>query len=279
MGSIPHSRDSQVDAWNGGLHDGWIEAKRSHNRQYAPIPITMGHYTREDLPFYYALADAFTVCDQSYCAVMTSTTPNRSYFWTGTIRDQQNANSMVYMRNDELERGGLTWKTYPERLHEAGISWKFYQNELTHSTELNKEESAWLGNFGCNPLEDFSAYNVEAYSGSPGYIKRKLSLLRRRLQQTEQKASGETDTDSSAHLHVQISETRNQIQRLEAMLSQSGATRYKQLSDKERALHDAAFTTNAGDKHAHRLEKLIFQNGDKKDSMQVPKGRRAVSVP
>ena len=49
-------------------------------RDYAHLPLTMGHYTREDLPFYYALADAFTVCDQSYCSAMTSTTPNRSVF-------------------------------------------------------------------------------------------------------------------------------------------------------------------------------------------------------
>ncbi len=32
---------------------------------------------------------------------------------------------MVYMRNEEIERGGMTWKTFPERLQEAGISWKF----------------------------------------------------------------------------------------------------------------------------------------------------------
>src|SRR5579871_1893791 len=56
MGSLPHSRQSQVDAWNEGLHDGWIEAKRSGEKQYAELPLTMGHYTREDLPFYYALA-------------------------------------------------------------------------------------------------------------------------------------------------------------------------------------------------------------------------------
>ncbi len=63
MGSIPHSRQSQVDAWSEGCHDGWIEAKRSGNHDYASVSMTMGHYTREDLPFYYALADAFTVCD------------------------------------------------------------------------------------------------------------------------------------------------------------------------------------------------------------------------
>jgi len=60
-GSVPHTRDSQVDAWNGGNHNNWIDAKRSDDPQYAAIPLTMGHYTREDIPFYYALADAFTV--------------------------------------------------------------------------------------------------------------------------------------------------------------------------------------------------------------------------
>lgn len=166
MGSIPHSRHSQVDAWNEGHHDGWIEAKRSHIAQYAHLPLTMGYYTREDLPFYYALADAFTVCDQNYCSVMTSTTPNRSCFWTGTVRDRQNVDSKAFVRNEDIERGGMTWKTFPERLQEAGISWKFYQNELTHARSLSKEEEAWLSNFGCNVLENFSAYNVDAHEAA-----------------------------------------------------------------------------------------------------------------
>src|SRR6201996_3372063 len=102
MGSIPHVRHSQVDAWNFGHHNAWIDAKRSGNPDYTNVPITMGHYTREDLPFYYALADAFTVCDQHYCGVMSSTTPNRSIFWTGTVRDEQHAKSNVYMRNQEF---------------------------------------------------------------------------------------------------------------------------------------------------------------------------------
>ena len=75
MGSLPHSRASQVDAYNGGKHDQWLNAKRSGNKQYADMPLTMGHFTREDLPFNYAMADAFTVCDQNFCSAMTSTTP------------------------------------------------------------------------------------------------------------------------------------------------------------------------------------------------------------
>jgi phospholipase C len=161
MGSIPHTRESQVDAWNRGHHNGWIDAKRSHHAQYAHVPLTMGHYTREDLPFHYALADAFTVCDQHYCGAMTSTTPNRSIFMTGTVRDRQSLDSMVFMRNPELSKGGMVWKTFPERLQDAGIDWKFYQNELTHGTSLSPEEHQWLSNFGCNVLEMFGAYHSE----------------------------------------------------------------------------------------------------------------------
>jgi len=131
MGSLPHSRESQVDAWNEGRHDGWLDAKRSDD--YSKLPLTIGHYTRKDLPFYYALADAFTVCDQNYYSVMISTSPNSSYFWTGTIRDQQRVDSKVHIRNEQIDDGGMTWKTFPERLQDAGISWKHYQNELTRS--------------------------------------------------------------------------------------------------------------------------------------------------
>ena len=108
MGSLPHSRESQVDAWNDGLHDGWLDAKRSGEKDYGHLPLTMGHYTREDLPFYYALADAFTICDQNYCSVLTSTSPNRSYFWTGTIREEQNVDAKIHIRNEQIDDGGMT---------------------------------------------------------------------------------------------------------------------------------------------------------------------------
>lgn len=228
MGSLPHSRNSQVDAWNEGHHDGWIEAKRSHVAEYADLPLTMGHYSRDDLPFYYALADAFTVCDQNYCSGMTSTTPNRSYFWTGTVREKQRTDSKAYMRNEEMERGGMTWKTYPERLHDAGISWKSYQNELTFSGGLNDDEIPWLSNFGDNVLEYFKAYNVEAHAG-------RTATARSRL------ANGDR-------------------------------VRYAQLSERERALHDAAFVTNREDSHFHSLENLEFEDRGERQTMLVPKG-------
>ena len=90
MGSLPHGRTSQVDARNNGLHDRWLDVKRSGEKPYSEMPLTLGYYTRDDIPFYYAFADAFTICDQAFCSSLTGTTPNRCYLWTGTILRRAN---------------------------------------------------------------------------------------------------------------------------------------------------------------------------------------------
>ena len=54
------------------------------------LPFTLGHYARADIPFYYALADAFTVCDQAFCSSLTGTTANRLYLWTGNDPRRRN---------------------------------------------------------------------------------------------------------------------------------------------------------------------------------------------
>lgn len=271
MGSLPHSRESQVDAWNEGHHDGWLEAKRSGEREYRDLPLTMGHYTREDLPFYYALADAFTVCDQNYCSVMTSTSPNRSYFWTGTIREQQRADSKVHIRNEQIDDGGMTWKTFPERLQEAGISWKHYQNELTRSG-LSGEEDAWLSNFSDNVLECFSAYNVEAYPGFAFAGQQVISELSAHAAKLEAELPKVTDEAAGAKLRASLDQTRNRIEAVKTAIAKSGDVRYRQLSAEEKALHHAAFVTNAGDPDYHALDTLPYEDEGTAKTMQVPKG-------
>jgi phospholipase C len=67
-GCLPHGWTDQVDARNNGRYDRWLQAKRSGEEAYADMPLTLGYYTREDIPFYYELADAFTICDQNFCS-------------------------------------------------------------------------------------------------------------------------------------------------------------------------------------------------------------------
>jgi len=161
LGSLPHSWRDQTDARNHGNHNGWLDAKGSGRKECAGMPLTMGYYDREDLPFYYALADGFTICDQHFCSSLTGTTPNRLHLWTGTIRPKPEAAAAPKVRNSEVDYGvTANWKTFPERLEEAGVSWRVYQNEVSAASGLEGEADAWLANFTDNPLEWFDQYHI-----------------------------------------------------------------------------------------------------------------------
>ena len=116
MSSLPHSWSNQVDARNNGHYDKWLDAKHSGNKDYRPMPLTLGFHNREDIPFYYALADAFTVCDQNFCSSLTGTTPNRLFFWSGTIRDKADENAQACVWNEDADYDTMvSWATFPER--------------------------------------------------------------------------------------------------------------------------------------------------------------------
>src|ERR1051326_6775605 len=152
------------------------------------MPLTMGYYTREDIPFYYGLADAFTVCDQHFCSSLTGTTPNRLYFWTGTIRAEQHENSKANVWNEDSDYNTMvTWKTFPERLEEKGIPSKIYQNDISVDGGLTDEEDAWLDNFGDNPIEYFRQYNVKLSERYVNYLQKKSASLPLEIEATEKK--------------------------------------------------------------------------------------------
>jgi phospholipase C len=74
-GDLDHSWVGDHAARNGGLWNNWVAAKTEE---------TMGYFTRNEIPFQYALADAFTICDGYHQSIMGPTSPNRMYLWTGT---------------------------------------------------------------------------------------------------------------------------------------------------------------------------------------------------
>ena len=89
----------------------------------ATAPWSMGYLTRAELPFTYALADAFTVCDGYHASVLGPTDPNRLVLFTGTIDPGGRGGGPVI---DNSHEGGLRWTTFPERLQAAGVSWRVY---------------------------------------------------------------------------------------------------------------------------------------------------------
>jgi phospholipase C len=123
--STNHFWDAQHGSWNGGKMDQWLPVHRACDQ--ADAPFVMGYYKRADIPYQFALAEAFTVCDAYHCSVLGSTWPNRMYWMTGKL-DAGGRDGGPLIDNTESKKG-FTWTTYAERLKEAGVSWKVYHKK------------------------------------------------------------------------------------------------------------------------------------------------------
>jgi phospholipase C len=156
---LDHNWTPTHQMFNGGNWDQWLPTKTS---------TCMAHMDRSDLPFHYALADAFTVCDAYHCSVLGPTDPNRYYMWTGWDGNDGKGGGPV-IANDEI---GYSWGTYPERLQAAGISWKIYQDigeglDAAHFWGWTSD-NPYIGNYGDNSLLYFLNYQ-NASPGTPLY--------------------------------------------------------------------------------------------------------------
>lgn len=149
--STSHAWSVQHAAWNHGKMDNWVPAHRKVDG--ANGPYVMGYYTRSDIPFQFALAEAFNICDAYHCSILGPTWPNRMYWMTGTIDPEGKYGGPII--DNVVPKGGCKWTTYAERLEKAGISWKVYQEK---------------DNYGCNMLENFEVFQ-KTDKDSPLYKK------------------------------------------------------------------------------------------------------------
>lgn len=137
LGDIDHSWKGSHSQWKNW--DAWVATKGK---------MSLGHFTRADLPYYHALADAFTVCDAYFCSVFGPTNPNRLFLVSGTsglsvgengaqaVSNVDDGNYTADMARDDPGYKGLRWSTYAERLQAAGVSWRVYQEYDNYGDNL-----------------------------------------------------------------------------------------------------------------------------------------------
>ena len=141
MEGTPHNWADAQTAWDQGRMNRWPASKTERS---------MGYYRREDIPFQYALADAFTICDAYHCSIQAGTNSNRLFIWTGTNDPSgQHGGPAISNSHDSLVADGghpdpYRWTTYVERLQAAGVSWRIYQD--------------MADNFTDNPTAGFAAF-------------------------------------------------------------------------------------------------------------------------
>lgn len=163
----PHDFADMQAAWNQGKYGFWPLFK---------TPYSMAYYTREEIPFQYALAESFTISDAYHCSLATGTDPNRIMFWSGansdpekraagincTDADSEPVNLRCWIKGKLPEPGyryqgsAFKWPTIPDVLEKAGVSWRIYQDPNNN----------WTGAMhGCLAFESFRT----AEPGSPMY--------------------------------------------------------------------------------------------------------------
>ncbi|MDP4130235.1 MAG: phospholipase C, phosphocholine-specific [Bacteroidota bacterium] len=271
--SLPHSWDNQVDARNDGKYDQWLNVKHSGNKVYAKVPLTMGFHNREDIPFYYALADAFTVCDQHFCSCLTGTSPNRNFFWTGTVRDTQDENSRALVWNEDMDFETLRYRTFPELLEQNDISWKVYQNELSVGVGFEGEQDDWLSNFTDNNLEFFEQYHARLNQQHIAYVKRRSAALPQEIEALQKKIESLPASDTSLEKEKKaLEEKQKEWELIKAEMGTSTQEAWDKLSAREKNLHMKGLSTNTGDPDYHQLTELTYDDDGVKRTMQMPKG-------
>jgi len=268
MGGTPHSWRDQVDARNGGHYDKWLSAKRRDDK----FPMTMGFFTREDIPFYYALADAFTVFDYAFCSSLTGTTPNRLHLWSGTIREDKDHAARVQNSDTDYEVEAA-WTTFPERLEDAGIAWKIYQNEISLSTGLAGESDAWLSNFTDNPIEWFTQYRVRYSKTRRAYAPKLVELLTAQIEEASKKLEDPALFGiEKAKLEKQLKDATSTLASVRKELLEYTDAGWKALTPKQKALHEKAFCSNEGDPDYRTMTEHTYDDNGQSRTVPIPKG-------
>ena len=116
VADLNHSWNGTHQEWDNGKMDGFTAANIDPADPNGSR--TMGYFDESVLPFYYNLANQFSIADHYFASMLTQTFPNRFYLLAGT--------SFGHIEQRPAARGGYTQKTVFELLDKAKITWKIY---------------------------------------------------------------------------------------------------------------------------------------------------------
>ena len=117
----PHSWDQSRAQFASGQNDGFVREYQRRSGSQIP-PHVMGYFGREELPFSWALADAYATSDRWYSSILGPTWPNRMYLHSGQ--------SGGLTENVLPTNGGIDWPSIHHQLNDAGIDWGYYFQDL-----------------------------------------------------------------------------------------------------------------------------------------------------
>lgn len=127
---VDHSWNGTHLEWDNGKMDGFVQANET-GTALGSGSRAMLHWNDTDLPFYYELANTFSIADHYHASVLGPTWPNRMYSYAATSFGRTSnafADVSAYPFPDkdasvldELEKRHVTWNLYAEGVPAAGM--------------------------------------------------------------------------------------------------------------------------------------------------------------
>ena len=114
---LPHSWNASHAQYDGGKNDSFVAEANPDGRR------ALGWYDDGDLPFYYALSEAFAISDRSFASLLGPTWPNRLSFMAAT--------SYGLVRNTVPPINDPLGDPYPNLWNDfdhARVAWKDYSD-------------------------------------------------------------------------------------------------------------------------------------------------------
>jgi phospholipase C len=109
----------------GASHQQYADGAMTGFVQSDSGPVAMGYWTGDDIPFYYALASTFPVCDRWFASCLAQTFPNRRFLIAATALGTIN-NDLKFVTDGPQPAGG----TIMDQLNKHSISWRDYYTNL-----------------------------------------------------------------------------------------------------------------------------------------------------
>ncbi len=138
ISDLSHSADTYKGQYNDGAMNGFVYAL---DQKQQDGKLSMGYYTDQELPYYWNLADNYTLFDRFFSSATDGSFANHMFWVAATpptetdprrsTRNQQNVQTIF----DELQAKGISWKFYVQN-YDPTITYRTLQNAGNRASQV-----------------------------------------------------------------------------------------------------------------------------------------------
>ena len=140
-------------------NDGFVRQNQSDNSNQDVNPETIGYFTQDELPYYYALAQTFAIDDRYHASIIGPTLPNRLYFMAATSFGHTTTGEAIppFPPPPQISGYRPITGTLLDLMDAHGVSWMSYYSDLP--------ASAYLRPYGSSHLAKISQFASDLAAG------------------------------------------------------------------------------------------------------------------